>query len=179
MMAPTLSARWQQALVHKSPKTSCAQKPKDVLLQMDFISKSRCMLLEGGEVWINITAPVYDMILQQAQEQGFRIMLPITKPLHEIMQGSRYLRGFYVLGGSLHDATIDSNCVSIICVMANKLQSADDDAGLDSAMNHTPTKETFALSPSLSQCSTVMVLRLSRATATTASPFTSTSRKGH
>jgi hypothetical protein len=114
----------------------CAQESQNVMLNMDFISMSRCMLVEGGEVWINITAPIYDMIQQQAQEQGFRIMLPVTMQLHENMQGPRYLRGFYVLGGSLHDATIDNNCVRIICVIANKLRSADNDAELDSAVNY-------------------------------------------
>jgi hypothetical protein len=34
------------------------QKPQTVIVDMDFISTSRCMLVEGGEVWINITSPM-------------------------------------------------------------------------------------------------------------------------
>jgi hypothetical protein len=40
-------------------------------------------------------------------------MLPVTQQLHENMQGSRCCCCFYVLGGSLHDAKIESNCVAM------------------------------------------------------------------
>ena len=55
------------------------------------------------------------------------------------MQGERYLRGFYVLGGSLHDTTINCNHVRIICIIAkqvnNKRNQVDDSAGPDSVVN--------------------------------------------
>jgi hypothetical protein len=38
---------------------------------------SGCMLLEGSELWINSTIAVRDVILDQAEEQGFRIMLTL------------------------------------------------------------------------------------------------------
>jgi len=72
--------------------------------------------------------------------QGFRIMLPVSKQLHENMQESRYLRAFYVLGGSVHDALIDSNCVRVMCIIANNLRTADDDAELDSPVNITASQ---------------------------------------
>ena len=125
----------------------CAQKPEPVLMRMDFITMSRCMLVEGSEIWINVTPDVYQMLQQQAHEQGFKIMLPVTEHLHENMQGLRYLRGFYVLGGSMHNTTIESNFVRIICVIANKVHSKrtleDDNAGPDSPVNqHVDNKNT-------------------------------------
>jgi hypothetical protein len=125
----------------------CAQKPEQGLMQMDFISMSRCMLVEGSEMWINVTQHVYEMLQQQAHEQGFGIMLPVTKQLHDNMQGLRYLRCFYVLVGSLHNTTIEGNFVRIICVIANQVHNKrtleDDDAGHDSAVNqHVDQKKT-------------------------------------
>ncbi len=92
------------------------------------------------EIWINITASIYNDIQQQALEQGFRIMLPVSKQLHENMQESRCLRAFYVLGGSVHDALIDSNCVRVMCIIANNLRTADDDVELDSPVNITASQ---------------------------------------
>ena len=122
-------------------------KPDPVLLKMDFITMSRCMLVEGSEIWINITAPIYALMQKQALEQGYRIMLPVTKHLHNSMQGLRYLRGFYVLSGSLHDLAIENNHVRIICVIkhntAAKRIIEDDNAGPESPVNaHTNIKNT-------------------------------------
>jgi hypothetical protein len=116
-----------------------AQKQEPVFIQMDFISMSRCMLIEGSQMWINITAQLYNELQRQALGQGFKIMLPVTKDLHENMQGLRYIRGFYVLGGTLHHTPIHSNCVRIICIIAkqvnNKRNQVDDSAGADSVVN--------------------------------------------
>ena len=79
------------------------EKSDPVLFQMDFITMSRCMLSEGSEIWLNITPRIYQLIQAQALEQGYKIMLPVSKHLHNSMQGLRYLRGFYILSGSLHD----------------------------------------------------------------------------
>jgi hypothetical protein len=115
------------------------QKQEPVFIRMDFISMSRCMLIEGSQIWINITAQLYDELQRQALEQGFKIMLPVTTELHYNMQGLRYLRGFYVLGGSLHNTPIKSNYVRIICIIAkqdhNRRNKVDDSAGADSVVN--------------------------------------------
>jgi len=115
------------------------QKQEPVLMQMDFINMSRCMLIEGSQIWINITQQLYIELQRQAHKQGFKIMLPVTRELHDNMQGERYLRGFYVLGGSLHDTTINCNHVRIICIIAkqvnNKRNQVDDSAGPDSVVN--------------------------------------------
>lgn len=89
---------------------------------MDFISMSRCMVQEGTELWIRITAEIYAIILQQAQNQGSSLMLPVSQALHNGMPAelSRYLRAFYVLGGSVHDQQLADNQVSLVCVIASK-----------------------------------------------------------
>lgn len=125
-----------------------------VSVQIDYINMSRCMLIEGSEVWVNVTSAVYAMIIQQAKEQGFCIMLPITKCLHENMIGCRFLRGFYVLGGSLHTEPIHRNLVRIIFIIAKQTKgekiSLDDHAGLDSAVNkHSEQKNTRMVAVSL------------------------------
>ena len=123
------------------------EKSDPVLFQMDFITMSRCMLSEGSEIWLNITPRIYALMQKQALEQGYRIMLPVTKHLHNSMQGLRYLRGFYVLSGSLHDLAIENNHVRIICVIkhntAAKRIIEDDNAGPESPVNaHTNIKNT-------------------------------------
>jgi hypothetical protein len=122
-------------------------KQDPVSLKMDFITMSRCMLLEGSEIWINITSQMYQLMQQQALEQGYKIMLPVTKHLHNFMQGLRYLRGFYVLSGSLHDMAIENNHVRIICVIKHNTSSKrileDDNPGAESLVNaHTNIKNT-------------------------------------
>jgi hypothetical protein len=66
-------------------------------------------------------------------------MLPVTKELHDNMQGLRYLRGFYVLGGSLHNTVISNNCVRVICIIAKQVNNrrceVDDNPGIDSVVN--------------------------------------------
>jgi hypothetical protein len=119
----------------------CGKHPVPISFEMDFISTSRCMLVEGNELWITITHAVYGMVLQQAKEQGFRIMLPVSEELHTNMQGPRLLRAFYVLGGSVHDKNIDVNTVRLICIIANKKSvpgkqtTQDDNADTDSIVN--------------------------------------------
>jgi hypothetical protein len=125
------------------------RKHEPVVMQMDFISMSRCMLVEGSEVWINITTHVYDVIQQQAHDQGFSIMLPVTTQLHDDMQGLRYLRGFYVLGGSLHNSAINNNFVRIICIIANQVHNkrtpVDNNARHDSPVNQPVDKKNRRL----------------------------------
>jgi hypothetical protein len=113
------------------------KKHQPHVMRMDFISMSRCMLIEGSQIWINITQEIYIEIQRQANNQGFKIMLPVTKELHDNMQGQRYLRGFYVLGASLHDTTINCNHVRIICNVAkhDRRNQVDDSAGADSVVN--------------------------------------------
>jgi hypothetical protein len=123
------------------------EKSDSVLLQMDFITMSRCMLSEGSEIWINVTPQIYQLIQQQGVEQGYKIMLPVTKHLHNSMQGLCYLRGFYILSGSLHDIAIDNNHVRIICVIKHNTWAKriieDDNAGAESLVNtHTNIKNT-------------------------------------
>jgi len=115
------------------------------LLDMDFISMSRCMVQEGTELWIRITAEIYAIILQQAQNQGSSLMLPVSQALHNGMPAelSRYLRAFYVLGGSVHDQQLADNQVSLVCVIASKNSgpgkktTADDAADALSRVNQS------------------------------------------
>ena len=115
------------------------QIQEPVLIQMDFINMSRCMLIEGSQIWITINAETYKYIQSQALEQGYTIMLPISKELHNNMQGLRYLRGFYVLGGSLHDTVIGKNYVRVICIITkqsnNRRNETDDNADMHSVVN--------------------------------------------
>ena len=80
-------------------------------------------------------------------------MLPVSEHLHHNMQGLRYLRGFYVLGGSYHDVPISSNVVRIICVVAHALfqrLTHDDEANADSHVNqHVNSKNTRLIAFSL------------------------------
>ena len=124
-------------------------KLHSVIFCMDFITMSRCMLAEGSEIWLNLTSPIYQSMQQQAIEQGYKIMLPVSKHLHNCMlhnsvQAPRYLRGFYVLSGSLHDVPIENNHVRIICVIKHmKRLIEDDNAGAQSLVNaHTNIKNT-------------------------------------
>jgi hypothetical protein len=89
---------------------------------MDFITMSRCMLVEGSELWIKITKSVYKLVLSQAQQQGFKVMLPVSAALHDNMpeQHSCYLRYFYVLGCSLHTSPVEANSVTSICTIASR-----------------------------------------------------------
>lgn len=119
----------------------CGKKHMHISFEMDFINMSRCMLVEGSELWITVTGAVYDMILQQVKKQGLEIMLPVSEQLHTHMQGARLVRAFYVLGGSVHDQNIESNTVRLICIIANKKSTPgkkatqDDNPDLDSIVN--------------------------------------------
>jgi hypothetical protein len=112
-----------------------------ISFEMDFINVSRCILVEGSEVWITVTGAVYDMILQQVKQQGLDIMLPVSQELHAHMEGARVVRAFYVLGGSVHDQGIESNTVRLICIIANKKSNPgkkttqDDHPDMDSIVN--------------------------------------------
>jgi hypothetical protein len=118
---------------------------------MDFIAMSRCMLVEGSELWIKITKSVYELVLKQAQEQGLKVMLPVSAGLHSDMpeQHSCYLRCFYVLGGSLHDRPVAANSVTAICIIASrrsipgKKNSFDDRASEASRVNQNITAENM------------------------------------
>lgn len=113
--------------------------------EMDFVTMSRCMVPEGSELWIRVSAEVYAIILQQAQDQGLSLMLPVSETLHNSMPAahSRYLRAFYTLGGSLHDQPLEHNQVRVICVMATKNSvpgkktTADDSADAHSRVNQS------------------------------------------
>jgi len=50
------------------------------------------MLIEGSQIWITINAETYKNIQGQALEQGYTIMLPVSKELHNNMQGLRPCR---------------------------------------------------------------------------------------
>ena len=112
-----------------------------ISFEMDFINVSRCILVEGSEVWITVTGAVYDMILQQVKQQGLDIMLPVSQELHAHMEGARVVRAFYVLGGSVHDQGIESNTVRLVCIIANKKSNPgkkttqDDQPDMDSIVN--------------------------------------------
>jgi len=120
---------------------------------MDFITMSRCMLAEGTELWIRVTADVYSILLQQAQDQGSSLMLPVSQALHNNMPAvhSRYLRAFYSLAGSLHDQPLQLNQVRLICVVAaknsvpGKKNTQDDNADALSRVNQniSPDKTRF------------------------------------
>jgi hypothetical protein len=117
-----------------------------VTFSMDFINMSRCMMIEGSQIWIHVTEQIYANLRSQAHEQGYEVMLPITQELHNSMHGLRFLRGFYILGGSLHDSPISDNTVRVICIIAKqgvyKRNLVDDNAGIDSPVNYTvPSKD--------------------------------------
>ena len=121
------------------------------LLPMDFIAMSRCMLVEGSELWIKITKSVYKLVLSQAQQQGFKVMLPVSAALHDDMpeQHSCYLRCFYVLGGSLHASPVEANSVTAICTIASrrsipgKKNAFDDRASEASRVNQNISTENM------------------------------------
>ena len=118
---------------------------------MDFIAMSRCMLVEGSELWIKITKSVYKLVLSQAQQQGFKVMLPVSAALHDDMpeQHSCYLRCFYVLGGSLHASPVEANSVTAICTIASrrsipgKKNAFDDRASEASRVNQNISTENM------------------------------------
>jgi hypothetical protein len=119
----------------------CGKEHVHISFEMDFINMSRCMLVEGSELWITVTGAVYYTILQQVKKQGLEIMLPVSEELHANMQGTRLVRAFYVLGGSVHDQKIESNTVRLICIIANKKcvpgkkATQDDNPDIDSIVN--------------------------------------------
>lgn len=119
----------------------CGKEHVHISFEMDFINMSRCMLVEGSELWITVTGAVYYTILQQVKKQGLEIMLPVSEELHANMQGTRLVRSFYVLGGSVHDQKIESNTVRLICIIANKKcvpgkkATQDDNPDIDSIVN--------------------------------------------
>jgi hypothetical protein len=107
----------------------------------DFLSASRCNVMEGSEVWINVTKATYAVIQEQSLKQGYQVMLAVTERLHNDMASPRLLRGFYVLGGSDYQLDISSNFVTIIFVLAGKKSvpgrdtARDDSANPDSYVN--------------------------------------------
>lgn len=113
------------------------------LLNLDFITMSRCMVPEGTELWIGISATSYAHVLMQIEQQNLRTMLPISRHLHDHMpaEPACFLRCFYCLGGSEHSFVVSKNFVSVICTVATKdsvpgKQSTEDDtAGPDSRVN--------------------------------------------
>jgi hypothetical protein len=46
---------------------------------------SRCMMIEGSQIWIHITEQIYANLRSQAHEQGYEVMLPVTQELHNSM----------------------------------------------------------------------------------------------
>lgn len=132
----------------------CRQKAAAACIDMDFISTSRCMLPEGSQVWITITADIYSSLQQQAHAQGYKVMLPVSSNLHHNMDRTLYLRAFYVLGGSFHDTPISANVVRLICIIANTVHNQrtaeDDEANADSLVNqHVDPKNTRLVAFSL------------------------------
>lgn len=129
--------------VSSTARLPCGKEHMHFAFEMDFINMSRCMLVEGSELWISVTRPVYHMIVQQIKKQGLDIMLPVSKLMHENMQGTRLVRAFYVLGGSAHDQNIQTNTIRLTCFIANKKSTlgngalADDSPDLDSIVNQS------------------------------------------
>lgn len=119
--------------VNVTSKPLMQKKSTSLTMGMDFVSMSRCMLTEGTQVWIRLNSTVYAVILQQAEQQGSKVMLAVSQQLHDNMpaQHSRYLRGFYTLGGSMHREPIESNGVQIICVVAGKRSAPGKKAAAD------------------------------------------------
>jgi hypothetical protein len=64
-------------------------------IPMDFIAMSRCMLVEGSELWIKITKSVYKLVLGQAQQQGFKVMLPVSGALMSCFPGCKRGKRFF------------------------------------------------------------------------------------
>ena len=79
--------------------------------EMDFISMSRSLLPQGSRLWIKITNSIYHTIVSQAHIAGHDVELP------KVQICSDYLQGFYKLGGSSIDVPIESNQVSVICII--------------------------------------------------------------
>lgn len=118
-------------------------------IPMDFIAMSRCMLPEGSELWIKINKAMYKLVLEQAQQQGCKVMLPVSATLHHNMPEPLvcYLRCYYVLGGSVHDSPVDSNSATMICAIASrrsvpgKRATVDDKATAASRVNQNIAAE--------------------------------------
>jgi len=120
---------------------------------VDYINMSRCMVTEGSELWLKLTPALYKSILTQAEEQVMKIMLPVSSQLHEQMQEcgeacQRYLRCFYVLGGSHGDKHFIENSIALFITIAGKgspmghKTSQDDTANYESLVNqHIDTQQ--------------------------------------
>lgn len=125
---------------------------------LDFITMSRCMVPEGKELWIAVSASTYALVLAQIEQQQCNVMLPISQGLHEAMPAATcsYLRCYYCLGGSDNSLCVADNCVSVICIIATrdsfpgKPNAEDDNAGSDSRVNmHVSDNQTRLVSIAL------------------------------
>ena len=115
--------------------------------KIDFVNMSRALVQEGTELWINMTPDIYKMIIDQANDQGMAIALPVSRCRHDALlnkdlgKNDVLLRAFYTLGGSYHDKSLMSNVVKFIIIVASKRSVAgkkgvfDDHATADSIVN--------------------------------------------
>ena len=127
-------------------------------VHLDFITMSRCMIPEGKELWIAVSASTYSLVLAQIEQQQCNVMLPISQGLHAAMPAATwsYLRCYYCLGGSDNSLCVADNCVSVICTIATrdsfpgKPNAEDDNAGSDSRVNmHVSDNQTRLVSIAL------------------------------
>jgi len=105
-------------------------------------------------------------ILREADKQQLKIKLPVFAQVHEAMQYqgddaeammraeeacARYLRCFYVLGGSNHSADFIDNTIHVMLILANRnspighKDAQDDAADLDSFVNQHIDAQQYSL----------------------------------
>jgi hypothetical protein len=143
---------------------STAHNDRAYTLHMDFLSMSRCMPMEGTELWLLLNPQLYARIIKQGESQHGRVMLPVSQELHDRMLANvesttsssdcaRYLRCFYVLGGSAHDLDFYHNSVQLIIILAKKnavmgkKNAHDDNADKDSLVNQHIDSKHYDLIP--------------------------------
>jgi len=143
-----LTMETEQAFLHNGHYNAMYQSTLDSRviedkLSIDFITMSRCMVPEGTELWIRISAKSYAHVLMHIEKQNLKVMLPVSAHLHNNMPEETvcYLRCFYYFGGSRTSAHVFENRVSVICTIATKdsvpgkSTAEDDKADSDSRVN--------------------------------------------
>ena len=168
------AVKWGVAIEHDNGKflhrgnynISCMYRGETCGLSMDFVSMSRCMLTEGTELWLKLNPSLYKHILKEASKQQLKIKLPVSAQVHEAMRYegedvevmmraeqacARYLRCFYVLGGSSHSADFIDNAIHVMLILANRNSPIghkgvqDDTANMDSFVNQHIDAQQYSL----------------------------------
>ena len=160
--------KWGLTIEHENGKfLDCGQynistsyRDENYEIQVDFVTMSRCILTEGTELWLKLNSSLYVDILQQVKENYTASMLPISKSLHTQMQQgdiegevacARFLRCFYVLGGSKNTGGFHNNSIHVFIALAHKnspighKSTQDDDARINSLVNQHIDTQQYSL----------------------------------